>query len=64
MLQGAICGAVSSVVFISSIGIAKVVIGMGSKNSNMNLNVTSSIENTTVEYNMTTNSIDVEEASR
>ena len=64
MLQGAICGAVSSVVFISSIGIAKVVIGMGSKNSNMNLNVTSSIESTTFEYNMTTNSIDVEEASR
>ena len=51
-------------VFISSIGIAKVVIGMGNQNSNINSNVTSSIEITTVEYNMTANSIDVEEASR
>ena len=37
---------------------------MGNQNSNMNSNVTSSIEITTVEYNMSTNSIDVEEASR
>ena len=50
--------------FISSIGIAKVVIGMANQNSNTNLNVTTSIETTTIEYNMTTNSIDVEEPSR